>query len=297
MPIGKKKRGIRMNDVKQYQIYATKIRIETMKAFGKLGFGHVGGSMSIADLLGVLYGGVLTIDPKNPQWGKRDYFVMSKGHAGPSLYAALALKGFFPVEELLTINTNNTRLPSHCDRNKTPGIDYSTGSLGQGMSTGIGIALGNKILHKPNYTYLLIGDGESDEGQIWEGALFAPQHKLGNLIAFVDYNKQQLDGYTDDILSLGDLRQKFQDFGWYAIEIDGHDTAAIKHAIELGKREKTKPKMIVLNTVKGKGVYFAEGKKYNHHMTFTFEQCNRAIEELQEKLTQLTEEVQINHAL
>ncbi|MBL1230030.1 transketolase [Enterococcus sp. BWB1-3] len=277
-----------MNDEKKYQFYATKIRIEAMKAFGKLGFGHIGGVMSAADLLGVLYGGVMKVDPKNPDWNERDYFVMSKGHAGPGLYAALALKGFFKIEELMTINTNGTRLPSHCDRNKTPGIDYSTGSLGQGMSTAIGIALGNKILNKQNYTYLLIGDGESDEGQIWEGALFAPHHKLGNLIAFIDYNKQQLDGYTDDILNLGDLRQKFQDFGWYAIEVDGHDAIAIKSAIELGKREKRKPKMIVLNTLKGKGVYFAEGQKYNHHMTFTSEQCDQVIEELQVKLDEQT---------
>lgn len=276
-----------MNEIKQFQIYATRIRIEVMRAFGKLGFGHVGGVMSAADLLGVLYGGVMKVDPENPQWEERDYFVMSKGHAGPGLYAALALKGYFPVEELMTINTNGTRLPSHCDRNKTPGIDYSTGSLGQGMSTGIGIALGNKVLKKPNYTYLLIGDGESDEGQIWEGALFAPQHKLGNLIAFVDYNKQQLDGYVDDILSLGDLRQKFQDFGWYALEVDGHDALAINNAIELGKCEKSKPKMIILNTVKGKGAYFAEGQKYNHHMNFTAEQCDRVVEDLEEQLTEL----------
>lgn len=274
--------------IKEYKIYATKIRIESLKAFGVLGFGHVGGVMSAAELLGVLYGGVMKIDPNNPNWAGRDYYVMSKGHAGPALYAALALKGYFPLKELLTLNTNGTRLPSHCDRNSTPGVDMSTGSLGQGASTGIGIALGNKLQHKPNYTYLLLGDGECDEGQVWEGALFAPQHKLSNLIAFVDYNKQQLDGYTKDILDQCDLRQKFEDFGWYALEVDGHNVEAIAAAIELGKQETSKPKMIILNTIKGKGVYFAEGQKYNHHMRFTKEQCDKAIAQQNEILQKLT---------
>lgn len=275
-----------MDNSENYAIYATKIRIEVLKALGRLGFGHVGGAMSVSDLLGVLYGGVMKVDPKNPQWEERDYYVMSKGHAGPALYAALALKGFFPIEELQTVNAENTRLPSHCDRNSTPGVDMSTGSLGQGMSTGIGIALGNKLLGKSNYTYLLLGDGECDEGQVWEGALFAPQHQLSRLIAFVDYNKQQLDGYTKAILDLGDLRQKFQDFGWYTLEIDGHDVKAIEQAIALGKQEKEKPKMVILNTEKGKGAYFAEGVKYNHHMTFTKEECEQAIASLEESMQQ-----------
>ena len=204
-----------MTQHKDLELFAKNIRIQVLKALGELGFGHLGGAMSAADVLGVLYGGVMNVDPKNPQWEDRDYFVMSKGHAGPALYAALALKGYFPVEQLLTINTNGTRLPSHPDRNSTTGVDMSTGSLGQGMSTAIGIAHGNKMLGKDNYTYLLLGDGESQEGQVWEGALYAPQHKLSHLIAFLDYNHQQLDGYTKDICDLGDMRQKFQDFGWY----------------------------------------------------------------------------------
>jgi transketolase len=199
-----------MTQHKDLELFAKNIRIQVLKALGELGFGHLGGAMSAADVLGVLYGGVMNVDPKNPQWEDRDYFVMSKGHAGPALYAALALKGYFPVEQLLTINTNGTRLPSHPDRNSTTGVDMSTGSLGQGMSTAIGIAHGNKMLGKDNYTYLLLGDGESQEGQVWEGALYAPQHKLSHLIAFLDYNHQQLDGYTKDICDLGDMRQKFQ---------------------------------------------------------------------------------------
>lgn len=156
-----------MTQHKDLELFAKNIRIQVLKALGELGFGHLGGAMSAADVLGVLYGGVMNVDPKNPQWEDRDYFVMSKGHAGPALYAALALKGYFPVEQLLTINTNGTKLPSHPDRNSTTGVDMSTGSLGQGMSTAIGIAHGNKMLGKDNYTYLLLGDGESQEGQVW----------------------------------------------------------------------------------------------------------------------------------
>lgn len=258
--------------------FAKEIRIKVLEALKNLGFGHIGGAMSATDVLAVLYGRVMNIDPKNPNWEGRDYFVMSKGHAGPALYTTLALTGYFPEEELMTINQNETRLPSHCDRNKTPGIDMSTGALGQGMSTAIGIAHGNKLLKKDSYTYLLLGDGECDEGQIWEGALYAPQHKLSNLIAFVDYNKQQLDGYTKDILDLGNLQQKFTDFGWYTLEVDGHDVDAIYYAIEMAKSNKNKPSMIILNTIKGKGCNFAEGVLYNHHMTFTKDQCDEAIE-------------------
>lgn len=257
--------------------FAREIRIHALRALSGLGFGHIGGAMSAADVLAVLYGKTMNIDSQNPEWEDRDYFVMSKGHAGPALYAALALTGYFPVDALDTINTNGTMLPSHCDRNKTPGIDMSTGALGQGMSTAIGMAHGSKLLKKDNYTYLLIGDGECDEGQIWEGALYAPQHKLDHLIAFVDFNKQQLDGYTKDILNLGDIRQKFEDFGWNAIKVDGHDTQAIYQAIEEAKKQHDKPTMIVLDTQKGKGCDFAEGVLYNHHMTFTKEQCDEAI--------------------
>lgn len=272
-----------MKAEQDYAAFAKSIRVETLKALRELGFGHVGGAMSAADVLGVLYGGVMNINPQEPAWEGRDYFVMSKGHAGPALYAALALRGYFPLEELKTINTNGTRLPSHCDRNSTPGIDMSTGALGQGMSTAIGIAHGNKLLGKPNYTYLLLGDGECDEGQVWEGALYAPQHGLSRLIAFVDFNGQQLDGYTKDICDLGDLRQKFQDFGWYALEVDGHDTAAIAAAIALGKQQDEKPVIIILHTNKGEGCSFAKGVLYNHHMTFSREQCDEALAELEGK--------------
>lgn len=261
--------------------FAKQIRVETLKAFRNLGFGHVGGAMSVADLLAVLYGKVMRIDPQNPGKADRDRFVLSKGHAGPALYATLALKGYFPMEELATINTGGTRLPSHCDRNNTPGVDMSTGSLGQGMSTAIGMAMAQKMDGMDARVYLVLGDGECDEGQVWEGALFAPQHGLGNLVAFVDYNKKQLDGYTKDICDLGDLRKKFEDFGWNAMECDGNDVGELVAAIERAHGERKKPAMIIMHTTKGKGCSFAEDVLYNHHMTFTKEQADEAIAALE----------------
>ena len=204
------------NEIKELKIFSAKIRIAAMEALEEIGAGHIGGVMSMADLMAVLYGKAMKIDPKNPRWEDRDWLVVSKGHCGPAVYAALALKGYFDVKDLKKVNQPKTFLPSHCDRNLTPGVDMTTGSLGQGMSTAIGTAWGNLYQKKDNYTYLVLGDGESQEGQVWEGALFAAQQKVHNLIAFIDYNKKQLDGYTKDVCEMGDLRQKFEDFGWYA---------------------------------------------------------------------------------
>jgi len=209
---------------------------------------------------------------------------MSKGHAGPSLYATLALKGFFPASELTTLNQAGTNLPSHCDRNRTPGIDMTTGSLGQGMSTAIGVALGNRLDRRGSYTYLILGDGECDEGQVWEGALFAGHRKLDNLIAFVDYNKKQLDGYTKDICDLGDVAAKFAQFGWFAQDVDGHDIEQINAAIEKATAQHEQPSMIVLHTVKGKGCPFVEKTMLNHHMMFTKEQVDEVIALLEAEL-------------
>lgn len=270
-----------MNSSRETEVkeFARQIRIEALRALGNLGFGHVGGAMSVADVIAVLYGGEMNVDPKNPKKRDRDQLVLSKGHSGPALYAALALRGFFPKEELATINTGGTILPSHCDRNKTPGVDMSTGSLGQGMSTGIGIALAQKMDQIPARTFVILGDGECDEGQVWEGAMFAAQNKLSNLIVFVDNNNQQLDGYLKDICDLGDIRKKFEDFGWHATECDGHDVAAISE--QIAQAGKDRPNVIVLHTKKGKGCTFAEGILYNHHMTFTKEQVDEAIRALQ----------------
>lgn len=276
---------------KELNIFAAKIRKAALRAVHNIGAGHIGGSMSMADLMAVLYGDVMKVDPANPKWEERDWLVVSKGHCGPAVYGALALKGYFEESELDTVNTGGTRLPSHCDMNRTPGVDMSTGSLGQGMSTAIGAAWGSRYQGRENYTYLVLGDGESNEGQVWEGALFAAQQKLDHLIAFIDYNKKQLDGYVADICDIGDVRKKFEDFGWDAKECDGHDVEALKAAIENAKNTEGKPHMIVMNTIKGKDCSFAEGVLYNHHMKFSPEDYQNACDALDEKIKALEEEV------
>ena len=264
--------------------FALEIRIATMKEFKIRGFGHVGGSLSIIDTLAVLYGAVMRYDSQNPNWPDRDKLVCSKGHAGPALYATLALKAFFPLEWLSTLNMPGTLLPSHCDRNKTPGIDMTTGSLGQGMSTALGLALGDRIQNRENTIYLIVGDGELGEGQVWEGAQFASHQKLDNVIAFCDRNKKQLDGYTKDILDLRDIRSKFESFGWHAQEINGQDVEEIYHAIKKAKSVVNTPHMIVLNTTKGAGVKQVEEMLFNHHINVSTELADRAIFALEEKL-------------
>jgi transketolase len=275
---------LNQSQIREFNRFATKIRIETVREIASLGRGHIGGSMSLAEVLAVLYGDVMKVDPANPGWKERDWLVVSKGHAGPAVYAALALKGYFPMEELNTLNRPGTNLPSHCDRNKTPGIDMTTGSLGQGASSAMGIALGNRIDGKNNYTYLILGDGECQEGQVWEAVMFAAQQRLSHLIAFIDNNRQQADGYTRDICVLGDLTHKFVDFGWFAQSVDGHDVAQIYEAIAKAKKQNKQPALIVLNTVKGKGCSFAEGKVNNHNMTVTTEMMAEAVKELESVL-------------
>lgn len=270
--------------VKELKILAIKIRMETIRAMGTLGFGHLGGALSIADTIAVLYGGIMKIDPKNPKWEDRDWLVCSKGHAGPTIYAALALKGFFSVEEVLTLNKPGTHFPSHCDRNLTIGIDMTTGSLGQGASTSLGVALGNKYKGKDNFTYLILGDGETQEGQVWEAVSFAGARKLDNYIAFVDNNKQQLDGFTENIHNIFDFKAKFESFGWDAVDVDGSDVEQIYEAVENAKLKKGKPSVIVLDTIKGKGASFIEGKEKNHHIVISNEQMEQALAELQIEL-------------
>lgn len=270
--------------VKELKQFSVQIKIETFKEIANLGVGHLGGSLSITDLLAVLYGVEMKYDPKNPKWDERDWLVVSKGHSGPAVYAALALKGFMPLEQLMTLNRPGTKLPSHCDKNLTPGIDMTTGSLGQGASTAAGVALAHKLNKKDNYIYAVFGDGETQEGQIWEMALFAAQRKLSNLIAFVDYNKLQLDGSICEICDLGDIAGKFETFGWYAQDIDGHDVEAIYDAIEKAKAQNEKPSMIVLNTVKGHGWAKIENAASSHSMTLNEQQLSEALVELENTL-------------
>ena len=272
------------------RVIAEGIRLVTLQTFSHIGFGHVGGAMSIIEALAALYGGELRSDAKKPNDKNRDRLVMSKGHAGPALYATLCLRGYFPKEKLLELNKGGGSMPSHCDMHKTIGIDMTTGSLGQGMSTAIGLALGARLDNIDNYTYLILGDGECNEGQVWEGAMFAAHHKLDRLIALVDWNKQQLDGFTKDILDMGDLAEKFKAFGWHAQSVDGHDPGKIKAAIIDAKRYTDAPSAIILDTVKGHGCNFAEGIASNHHMNFTKEQIESAICDAEKKLEKAREE-------
>ena len=275
--------------------FAAEIRITTLETLGAFGSGHIGGAMSICDVLAVLYGvshevgdiGELRHDAANPKWEQRDRLVLSKGHAGPALYSALALRGFFPREWLKTLNVGGTSLPSHCDMTKTPGVDMTTGSLGQGMSTAIGIALGARLNSWDSYTYLILGDGECDEGQVWEGAIFAPHYKLSNLIAFVDNNKKQLDGTTDEVMYLGDLGAKFAAFGWFTQIVDGHDVDAIKTAIGAAKKQDERPSAIILDTIKGYGCTFAENAVSNHSMTCSPEDVETAIAAIRAKIAEV----------
>ncbi|WP_242825625.1 transketolase [Butyricicoccus pullicaecorum] len=246
--------------MKELRVFAQEIRVEALKTIGSLGFGHVGGSMSVVEALAVLYGSVMKVDPKNPRWEDRDWCVMSKGHAGPAMYATLGLKGFYPLEQAYTLNQPHTNFPSHTDRTKTPGVDLTTGSLGQGMSTATGAALANKVDGRTNHVFVFVGDGECDEGQVWEAAQFAAHYKLDNLVCFVDSNKRQLDGSVDDIMSHGKgIGAKFDAFGWNVIDVaDGNDVEQVYDAVEAAYQVTGKPTCIVLNTIKGKGCTFAE---------------------------------------
>lgn len=267
--------------VKELKRFALDIRTETVRCIGGLGVGHIGGSLSICDVLAVLYGGAMRIDPKNPKLPERDWLVVSKGHSGPAVYAALALKGYFPIEMLKTLNRPGTNLPSHCDMNRTPGIDMTTGSLGQGASAAIGIACGNRLKGLDNYTYLIMGDGENQEGQVWEAALFAAHRKLGNLIAFVDNNNAQIDGTVEQVCGLDSLERKYGSFGWHAQTVDGHDVEAIWNAIGAAKAEKERPSAIILRTVKGHGISLTEGQISSHNRNLTPEQTEEALGELE----------------
>lgn len=264
---------------------AFQIRSATIREIASFGSGHIGGAMSICDLLALLYFNKMNVDPKNPKKDDRDRLVVSKGHAGPAVYATLALKGFFPMEMLSTLNQGGTNLPSHCDMLKTPGIDFTAGSLGQGFSVAMGIALGNRVKGVDATVYTIIGDGESQEGQIWEAAEFAGAQKLDKVIAFEDLNGQQLDGYTKDIIpeEAESVRKRWESFGWDTTVVDGHDLEALDNAIENAKKTEGKPHMIVMITQKSRGYVFGEGVKANHSMPVKPEQAEEAIKVLEER--------------
>lgn len=266
-----------MTAIQELQQQANEIRKLTLKTIAHVGKGHVGGALSLCEVISVLYFKHLRIDPSNPTWENRDRFVLSKGHAGPVVYAALALRGYFDRKELETMNQLGTRIPSHCDGRLTTGIDMTTGSLGQGFSAAAGMACAAKLDHKDLHIYCIIGDGESQEGQIWETAMYAGNHALDQLIAFTDYNRMQIDGLTSEINGLDPLDKKWEAFGWYVQVVNGHDVAAIDAAIDNAKKTKQKPSMIILNTIKGKGAYFAENQLASHSMQVTLEECEKAL--------------------
>ncbi|MFZ4617620.1 MAG: transketolase [Rectinemataceae bacterium] len=266
--------------LKRLEAAARQVRYDIVEAIGNIGIGHFGGALSIVEVLTVLYFSQMNASPANAKDPERDKLVLSKGHAGPALYAVLSQKGYFPREALFTLNQGGTSLPSHCDRNLTPGIDMTTGSLGQGLSVAIGMALADALDGRKNRIFAIIGDGESDEGQVWEAAMAASQYGLSRLIAFTDYNKMNIDGLTSEIMNLDDLGAKWRAFNWNVQRVDGHDLAAIDEAITLARLEVDRPSMIILDTIKGKGVSIAEGKLSSHNMAISREQKEEALAEL-----------------
>lgn len=266
---------------KKLRDLALEIRIGTVECIKSRGFGHIGGSLSICDALAALYGGVMRCDPKNPADPARDKLVCSKGHAGPAVYAALAAKGYFPYDMLKTLNRPGTRLPSHCDRNLTPGVDMTTGSLGQGTSLAVGMAMGDRLKGRDSRTYLIVGDGEQDEGQVWEAAMLTAAKKVTNLTWLIDWNKKQLDGYVADVLDPFDLEEKFRAFGFDACTVDGGDVEQVYDALTAPVGDR--PKAIILDTVKGKGVAEVEQTMGNHSMNVAPEVFDRWLAELRAK--------------
>lgn len=264
---------------------AAKIRLDTLCSIKKMGQGHLGGSFSIVELLAVLYGKQLRINPQDPQWANRDRLVLSKGHAGAALYSALANSGYFDRSWLWTINEGGTRLPSHPDRWKTPGVDATTGSLGQGTSMAAGIATGLRLAGKDNFVYLIVGDGELNEGQCWEAFQYIAHFKLNHCIVIIDDNKKQLDGPTKDILDPFDIQQKMTAFGFYTEKVPGADMHAIDEAIERCKAIEDQAVCIVLDSVKGQGVPFFEELDANHSVKFTTDEINQAAEAAIKELT------------
>lgn len=260
------------------------LRSDIVKSIGQVGVGHIGGSLSIVELLAVLYFEEMNIDPNEPKKQGRDRLICSKGHAGPAVYAALAERGYFGRDVLWTLNQGGTHLPSHCDMNLTIGIDMTTGSLGQGFSCAVGAALGSRLEQDGATVYTIIGDGESQEGQIWESAMFAGNYHLSNLIAFTDCNGLQVDGNVSDIGNLEPLADKWRAFGWNVIEIqNGNDLEEVRDAVKKAKanRNSEKPTMVLLRTVKGYGVSFVEAKgAANHNAPFSKEDAIRALDEI-----------------
>ncbi|SHF77934.1 transketolase subunit A [Caldanaerobius fijiensis DSM 17918] len=259
---------------------ATEVRRNIIKSVTAAKSGHPGGSLSATDILVTLYFEIMNIDPKNPKWEERDRFVLSKGHAAPALYAVLAERGYFPKEELMKLRQTGAMLQGHPDMKSTPGVDMTTGSLGQGLSAANGMALAAKLDKKSYRVYVMLGDGEIQEGMIWEAAMTSAHYKLDNLTAFLDYNKLQIDGTNDEVMTVEPVVDKWKAFGWNVLEIDGHNYDQIRDAVKKAKETKGKPTMIIAHTVKGKGVSFMENQVGWHGSAPNEEQMERALLEL-----------------
>lgn len=266
-------------DLNKLKLLSANIRLDVLKMLKHLGYGHLGGSLSIVELMSVLYGRQLRYKADDPHWNKRDMVVLSKGHAGPGWYSALAESGFFPKGMLYTLNEGGTMLPSHPDRTKTPGVDMTTGSLGQGTSTAAGLATAVKFKHEDRYVYLIVGDGELNEGQCWEAFQYIANYKLNNLIVFIDENKKQLDGPTKEIIDPFNIAKKMEAFGFNTQTVKGNDEEAIDEAIETAKAVKDSAVCIVLDTVKGQGVEYFEKMASNHSVKFNNDETNKATDE------------------
>jgi transketolase len=264
----------------ELQAAALEARKWIVRMIHEAGSGHPGGSLSAVEILTSLYFKVMRHDPENPLWEDRDRLVLSKGHGAPGLYTLLALSGYFHKEELLTLRKLGSRLQGHPSKNKTPGIDMSTGSLGQGLSIAIGMALGAKLDRKDYRVYCILGDGESQEGQIWEAAMSANHYKVDNLCAILDRNQLQIDGPTEQIMSLEPVFPKFKAFGWHVIEVNGHDFKELLRAFHEAETYKGKPTIIIANTIKGKGVSFMEGSLKFHGKAPSAEELEMALNEL-----------------
>ena len=269
--------------LQELKILSAKIRLNILEMLEKRGYGHLGGSLSIVELMSVLYGKQLKYNAKEPNWAERDMVVLSKGHAGPAWYSTLAETGFFDKKILFTLNDGDTILPSHPDRLKTPGVDMTTGSLGQGTSVAAGIATGMKYNKSNQYVYLIVGDGELNEGQCWEAFQFIAHHNLNNLVIFLDYNKQQLDGYLENIINPFSFEEKLKSFGFEVRTVKGDDIKAIYEAVKDKRKNNEKPLFIILDTIKGQGVECIEKMSNSHHLRLT-EELKNEIEKVIKKL-------------
>ncbi len=269
-----------MNNIEMLKEHANKARKSIVKMISKAKSGHPGGSLSTADILSALYFSEMKVDPKNPQDPNRDRFIMSKGHASPAIYAMLAEKGFFPAEEMEHFRAYGAKLQGHPDMKKVPGIDMSTGSLGQGLSVANGMALSARVSGQDYRTYIIVGDGEIQEGQVWEAAMTSAHYKIDNLCAILDNNNLQIDGHVDKVMGVEPLDKKWESFGWNVIKIDGHNFEQILCALEQAKKCKGKPTIIIAKTVKGKGVSFMENVCEFHGVAPNADETTRALDEL-----------------